>query len=79
MGEGFGKLGISSRQEPMNGFGITVDNEMAIIPARILPAPRLSYKGGQPPRVSDGSWYVLFNTRNPVDGLMGLLQEHLGS
>ncbi|KAG2037118.1 Piwi domain-containing protein [Suillus americanus] len=44
---------------PMSSFGMAVDNNMAVIPARELPPPRLSYKAGKPPNVSSGSWNIL--------------------
>ncbi|KAG2034653.1 Piwi domain-containing protein [Suillus americanus] len=45
---------------PLSGFGITVDNNMAVIPARELPPPRLSYgAGGRPPNINNGSWNIV--------------------
>ncbi|KAG0692978.1 ribonuclease H-like domain-containing protein [Suillus ampliporus] len=44
---------------PLSSFGMAVDNNMAVIPARELPPPRLSYKAGKPPNVSNGSWNIL--------------------
>ncbi|KAG2050097.1 Piwi-domain-containing protein [Suillus hirtellus] len=44
---------------PMSNFGMAVDNNMAVVPARELPPPRLSYKAGKPPNVSNGSWNIL--------------------
>ncbi|KAG2129584.1 Piwi domain-containing protein [Suillus clintonianus] len=44
---------------PMSNFGMAVDNDMAVVPARELPPPRLSYKAGKPPNVSNGSWNIL--------------------
>lgn len=56
--EGFPALGISPPQQPLNNFGVTIDTEMAVIPARELRPPRLSYKVGQA-NVRDGSWNIL--------------------
>jgi eukaryotic translation initiation factor 2C len=44
---------------PLSNFGISVDNEMACIPGRELPPPRLSYKAGRPPNINNGSWNIL--------------------
>ncbi|KAG1867688.1 Piwi domain-containing protein [Suillus subluteus] len=44
---------------PLSGFGIAVDNNMAVIPGRELPPPRLSYGGGRPPNVNNGSWNIV--------------------
>ncbi|KAG1898378.1 Piwi domain-containing protein [Suillus fuscotomentosus] len=45
---------------PLSGFGITVDNNMAVVPGRELPPPRLTYEaGGRPLNVSNGSWNIL--------------------
>ncbi|KAG1880920.1 Piwi domain-containing protein [Suillus subluteus] len=44
---------------PMSSFGMAVDNNMAVIPARELTPPRLSYKAGKPPNVNNGSWNIL--------------------
>ncbi|KAG1727431.1 Piwi domain-containing protein [Suillus lakei] len=42
---------------PLSSFGIAVDNNMAVVPARELPPPRLSYE--KPLNVSNGSWNIL--------------------
>ena len=57
-GDGFAKLGITpgSRHETLEKFGITIDQQMAVVPARILPPPGLSYGNNARPRVADGSW-----------------------
>ncbi|KAH0580660.1 Protein argonaute 1B [Termitomyces sp. J132] len=58
--QGFPKLGLSTPvKTPIDRFGISIDIEMAIIPARELPPPRLSYKAGKPPNVNNGSWNIL--------------------
>jgi hypothetical protein len=43
---------------PVNGFGITISLEMAVIPARELPPPLPAYRSGKP-NVRDGSWNIL--------------------
>ncbi|KAG1779924.1 Piwi domain-containing protein [Suillus placidus] len=45
---------------PLSSFGISVDNNMAVIPGRELPPPRLTYEaGGKPLNVNNGSWNIL--------------------
>lgn len=59
-GEGFSRLAITSGSPhgTMKNFGITIDDQPAVIPARILPPPGISYaKGRANPR--DGSWNIL--------------------
>ena len=64
---GFPSLGLSppSNQQqtpsssPLAPFGVEIDRDMAVIPARELPAPSLSYRGNNTPRVSNGSWNLL--------------------
>ncbi|KAG6810227.1 hypothetical protein H0H92_012816 [Tricholoma furcatifolium] len=55
---GFPTLGLSPIQTPISGFDITIDTQMASIPGRELPPPRLSYKN-KPLSVSNGSWNIL--------------------
>ncbi|KAF9476154.1 QDE2 protein [Pholiota conissans] len=55
---GLPALALAPAQSPLNGFGIQVNPTMPDIPARELPAPRLSYKVGQA-RVANGSWNIL--------------------
>ncbi|KAG6828038.1 hypothetical protein H0H87_003026, partial [Tephrocybe sp. NHM501043] len=56
---GFPVLGLSPAQTPLEGFGVRIDVEMAVIPGRELVPPRLSYKAGKPPNVNNGSWNIL--------------------
>ncbi|KAG8798792.1 hypothetical protein FRC16_006546 [Serendipita sp. 398] len=58
-GEGFDKLNLISPHETMKHFGITIDRQMTVIPARVLPPPGINYAAGKPPRVNDGSWNIL--------------------
>jgi hypothetical protein len=51
-------LGLAPQSAPVNGFDISISTEMAVVPARELPAPRLTYKVGSP-NVRDGSWNIL--------------------
>ncbi|KAG5643974.1 hypothetical protein DXG03_009263, partial [Asterophora parasitica] len=56
--QGFGTLGLAPIASPIDGFGISIDPEMAVIPARELRPPRLTYKVGSV-SVRDGSWNIL--------------------
>lgn len=57
--EGFPKLGLAGpAAPPASAFGITISTEMAVVPARILPAPQLLYKGS-PRTARNGSWNIL--------------------
>ncbi|KAK0187297.1 argonaute-like protein [Armillaria mellea] len=58
VGEGFQRLSLSPPQPPVTGFGLSIDLEMAVIPARELNPPSLSYRTGTP-RVANGSWNIL--------------------
>jgi hypothetical protein len=60
IGRGLPTLGLTPETlgSPLSNFGIAVDNDMAVIPGRELPAPRLSYKVGRP-NVNNGSWNIL--------------------
>ena len=51
-------LAPQSLSSTVDGFDISIGTEMAVIPARELPAPRLSYKAGSA-NVRDGSWNIL--------------------
>lgn len=56
-GEGFSHLAIaeSSRHSAMQSFGITIDQNMTVIPARILPPPTVTYREGRV-SINDASW-----------------------
>lgn len=56
---GFPSLGFAAPvADPLAGFGITIDKEMAVIPGRELAPPGLNYKVGDA-RVANGSWNIL--------------------
>jgi eukaryotic translation initiation factor 2C len=56
--QGFPTLGLKPAASPIDGFDISIDPEMAVIPARELPPPRLTYKVGNA-NVNNGSWNIL--------------------
>ncbi|KIJ59485.1 hypothetical protein HYDPIDRAFT_118463 [Hydnomerulius pinastri MD-312] len=57
--QGLPTLGLTVPNQTLQNFGLTVSSEMAKIPGRELPPPRLSYKAGKPPTVNNGSWNIL--------------------
>ena len=59
LNQGFPLLGLTPNNQTLSNFGLAVSNNMAGIPFRELPPPNVSYKGGQPPRVNNGSWNIL--------------------
>ena len=58
VGRGFHLLGLDPVATPTNGFGISLDTEMAVIPGREFNAPRLTYRAGNA-KVQNGSWNIL--------------------
>ncbi|EGN97699.1 hypothetical protein SERLA73DRAFT_169952 [Serpula lacrymans var. lacrymans S7.3] len=52
-------LTAGTRTAPVEGFGISIVNDMAVVPGRELPPPKLNYRNGRPPNVKDGSWNIL--------------------
>ncbi|KAF7986866.1 hypothetical protein HWV62_12600 [Athelia sp. TMB] len=55
---GLPTLGLTQPVSPISGFGITISAEMAVIPARLLPPPSLTYKVGRA-NIKDGSWNIM--------------------
>lgn len=59
--KGLDELGFRPNMSPQLGaFGVTIGNHMAVVPARILPAPRIQYGHGTPSVDEKASW----NLRN---------------
>ncbi|KAH7919917.1 Piwi-domain-containing protein [Leucogyrophana mollusca] len=44
--------------DPLRGFGISIGGDMAVVPARELPPPKLTYRAGNA-NIRDGSWNIL--------------------
>lgn len=55
---GFPALGLAPVAPPSNGFGISLDTEMAVVPGREFNPPRLTYRVGNA-KVQNGSWNIL--------------------
>ncbi|KAI6123475.1 Piwi-domain-containing protein [Pisolithus croceorrhizus] len=59
-GRGLASLGLSQTNNTvLHNFGIEIDHDMTVIPARELPPPKVNYAAGRPPNVKDGSWNIL--------------------
>lgn len=58
--QGFPDLGLTGNapSATLNGFGISVSPDMAVVPSRVLPAPGIAYQQGRP-NVRDASWNIL--------------------
>ena len=58
VGQGFPSLGLIPLKAPSDGFGISIDTAMAVVPGREFNPPRLTYRVGNA-RVQNGSWNIL--------------------
>lgn len=54
--EGLKSLGFKQNAGPLNTFGITIGQEMATVPGRLLPPPGISYGQGRPNIDEKASW-----------------------
>lgn len=60
VGRGLPILGLTQTNNPiLDNFGVEIEPHMAVVPARELPWPKVSYAAGRPPNVKDGSWNIL--------------------
>ncbi|EUC64487.1 argonaute-like protein [Rhizoctonia solani AG-3 Rhs1AP] len=59
-GEGLNSLGLVGNNSPLEHMGIRVKSQMATVPGRILPAPKVHYNNRVAPEISNASW----NLRN---------------
>ena len=59
LNQGFPLLGLTPNNQKLANFGLSVSNAMACVPFRELPPPNVSYRGGKPPNVNNGSWNIL--------------------
>ncbi|EIW78043.1 Piwi-domain-containing protein [Coniophora puteana RWD-64-598 SS2] len=59
--EGFPSLGFTPDTfgDPARAFGLSVVGDMATVPGRELPPPKLSYSGGKPLFAKNGAWNIL--------------------
>ena len=54
--EGLKSLGFKQNAGPLNAFGISIGQEMAVVPGRLLPAPGINYGQGKPNVDDKASW-----------------------
>lgn len=59
LNQGFPSLGLTPNNQKLTNFALSVSTNMAGVPFRELPPPHVSYKGGKPPNVNNGSWNIL--------------------
>ena len=60
VGRGLNSLGFKDTQQPLLGFGIKIGSQMAVVPARILPLPKVIYSS----RAQDVDNRASWNLRN---------------
>ena len=56
--QGFPQLGLNGSSGPLQGFGISISDQMTTIPARVLHPPGVAYKSGRP-NVKEASWNIV--------------------
>lgn len=56
--QGFGLLGLKGQSTTLVSFGVSVNPEMTVVPSRVLPPPKVTYRSGNP-SVRDGGWNIL--------------------
>ena len=56
--QGFDLLGLRGNNSTLISFGISVDPNMAVVPSRVLPPPKVIYKAGQA-SIRDGGWNLV--------------------
>ena len=71
MDEGLKSLGFKQSAGPLNTFGISIGQEMAVVPGRLLPAPGITYGQGKPNVDEKASW----NLRNVKFAVGGRLAQ----
>lgn len=64
---GIRELGYAGVTDPLRAFGITIGNEMAVVPGRILAPPNIRYGQGAP-RVDDRAGWNLRDVKFAVGG-----------
>ena len=57
--DGLEFLGLKNNSATLDSFGLAVAPDMAVVPARILPPPQVTYASGRPPNVNNASWNIL--------------------
>ena len=53
-------LGVGQTPNPyLGGFNVTISAQLLAVPARVLPAPAISYAQNRPGKVSEGGWNMI--------------------
>ncbi|CAE6486384.1 unnamed protein product [Rhizoctonia solani] len=55
-GEGLNSLGLVGNNSPLEQMGLRVKSQMATVPGRILPAPKVHYNNRAAPEITNASW-----------------------
>ncbi|KAJ1303895.1 hypothetical protein OPQ81_008307 [Rhizoctonia solani] len=55
-GEGLSSLGLVGNNSPLEKMGLRVRSQMATVPGRVLPPPRVHYNNRTPAQVTNASW-----------------------
>lgn len=53
---GLTQMGISPASDALNNFGISLGNQMAVVPGRILNPPKVLYAQGKEMMIRDSAW-----------------------
>ncbi|KAI0370698.1 Piwi-domain-containing protein [Pilatotrama ljubarskyi] len=58
--QGFDQLGLrgGSGSQVLSAFGVSVADQMAVVPSRVLPAPRITYRSGAAP-IRNAGWNIV--------------------
>jgi len=63
MDQGVSRLGLDGSGSVANGFGITFGSDLATVPSRILPQPKINYANNTPARVNEKASWNLQNVK----------------
>ncbi|CAE6447538.1 unnamed protein product [Rhizoctonia solani] len=80
-GEGLSSLGLVGKDSPLGQMGLRVGTQMATVPGRILPAPKVHYNNRAAPEVANASWNlrgVRFATGAKLDNWAALFIQDGG-
>lgn len=53
---GLPKMGISPASDALQNFGISLGDQMAVVPGRILSPPKVAYAAGKEMVIRDSAW-----------------------
>jgi eukaryotic translation initiation factor 2C len=67
--EGLKSLGFQQNAGPLNAFGVSIGQEMAVVPGRLLPPPGINYGQGKP-NVDDKASWNLRSVKFAVGGVL---------